>query len=505
MIEPEPPIERPLVHEAETTPSTAHPSAGDPSTPDESAREGWQLFHAALAFGLIPGVSILLAAIGWMRLRAEQPGWARRLALLGGLDVAVLVALSLATAMTAAQLGEGGLLAPIGAPPAPTTTGAPAPLEASLAPRPRIGVVVEDAEGGVRVITVAPGSPASDAGVRDEDLLTSLDGAPLASREALTEGIATGPIAPRTLGITRGGETLTLTMTPVAGPFRPVPLDAQRCEDALPDADATRTFVTSPSTIVGLSIVTAVVIALLAWGRRRGLSWLEGGKVVVPFVGVLFVGPTLGGLLASLLCPLLVSWNVRFETVEIFVSEIVLTLLALGLLAYHRQLSGALTDDQPVLGYVRTVFQSGLYVLAWMPRALMLATPIAVFFFAEGAFDEAPVAELVSGAGRTPLDAVLTFVAAAVLAPIAEESLFRGVLAPHLGRLTDGFTAVLVTAAIFGVLHIGGHGPLFIGPMFLGAILGWARLRSRGLAAPITLHMMLNGTAMTLALTLGLE
>ena len=140
-----------------------------------------------------------------------------------------------------------------------------------------------------------------------------------------------------------------------------------------------------------------------------------------------------------------------------------------------------------------------------MPRAILLATPIAVFFFAEGAFDEAPVAELVSGAGRTPLDATLTYVAAAILAPIAEESLFRGVLAPHLGRITDGFTAILVTAAIFGVLHVGGHGPLFVGPMFLGAILGWARLRSRGLAAPITLHMMLNGTAMALALTLGIE
>ena len=93
-------------------------------------------------------------------------------------------------------------------------------------------------------------------------------------------------------------------------------------------------------------------------------------------------------------------------------------------------------------------------------------------------------------------------------APLPEEAHLpdlAAVLAPHLGRLTDGFTAVLVTAGIFGVLHIGGHGPLFIGPMFLGAILGWARLRSRGMGAPITLHMMLNGTAMTLALTLGLE
>jgi membrane protease YdiL (CAAX protease family) len=452
----------------------------------EGPSEGATLFHLALAFGLMPGISPWLALVGWSRLRVAEPRWAIRLAALGALDLGVLLAVMLTAGVM--MTGQRGAL----------------PTGSSTAARPRIGVTVDDdPAGGAVVLSVAPGSPASDASLQEGDRITAVDGAPLASREALTEGIATGPLAPRTLGLTRDGRALTLTMTPVAGPFRPVPLDAQRCEDALPDVDATRAFVTSPSAIVGLSIVTAVVIALLVWGRRRGLSWREGAEVVVPFVGVLFVGPTLGGLLASLLCPLLVTWNVRFETVEIFVSEIVLTLLALGLLAYHRKLAGALTDDQPVLGYVRTVFQSGLYVLAWMPRALMLATPIAVFFFAEGAFDEAPVAELVSGAGRTPLDAVLTFVAAAVLAPIAEESLFRGVLAPHLGRMTDGFTAVIVTAAIFGVLHIGGHGPLFIGPMFLGAILGWARLRSRGLAAPITLHMMLNGTAMTLALTLG--
>jgi membrane protease YdiL (CAAX protease family) len=40
--------------------------------------------------------------------------------------------------------------------------------------------------------------------------------------------------------------------------------------------------------------------------------------------------------------------------------------------------------------------------------------------------------------------------------------------------------------------------------MFIGAILGWARLRSRGLVAPIALHMMLNGTAIAVAQTLGL-
>ncbi len=474
--------------------ASADPPKAD--TRSEATQEGWLLFHAALVFGLIPGASLLLAAVGWARLHVSEPRWARRLVALGALDGGVLIALGVATLLMAAQLGAGILPASL-----PSPGGGAA---ASLGPRPRIGVVVEEDPAGVRVRTVAPGSPAADANVRTHDLITALDGESLRTREALTEGIAAGPLAPRRLTLTRGGETLEVTLTPVAGPFRPVPLDAQRCRDALPDLDATRAFLTSPDALVGLGAVLAVVAGLLGWGSRKGLPWSESAKVVLPWVGVLFVGPTLGGLLATLACPLLISWNLRFETVELLSSELVLTALALALLGYHRDLGPRLADREPVLGRARTVVQGALYVAVWVPRALLLVTPVAFFLFSAGAFDEAPVAELVMGAGRTPLDAILTFVAAAVLAPIAEESLFRGVLAPHLGRFLDGFTAILVTAAIFGVLHIAGHGPLFVGPMFIGAILGWARLRSRGLVAPIALHMMLNGTAIAVAQTLGL-
>ena len=119
--------------------------------------------------------------------------------------------------------------------------------------------------------------------------------------------------------------------------------------------------------------------------------------------------------------------------------------------------------------------------------------------------ENAPIAEVLLGARRTLLDGALMFASAAILAPIAEEALFRGVLMPHLSRVTTPFRAIFATAFLFGILHIGGHGPLFVGPMFLGAVLGWSRLRSRGLYAPIALHMMLNATATLMALLLGLE
>lgn len=476
---------------------------GEAAAQAEAQAEGSQLFHAALAFGLIPGVSPLLALVGVTRLR-EAPRWSRRLVALAVLDIAVFVALGVAMVVTASQLGLGAVLGgPLPAPTAPGEVASPAP---AIGPRPRIGVVVDDAEGGgARVEAISPGSPAADVGLREGDVITAIDGASIADREALVEGIARGPLASRALSVTRDGDALALDVTPVAGPFRPVPLDAQRCADAAPDLEATREALSSPGTLVTLGVITLVTLGLFGWGRRKGLTFRESAKVVLPFVAILFVGPTLGGLAASLACPLLVSTNVRYETVEIFFSEIVLVGLALSFYAANRGLGPRLHDELPRLGYLRTVAQSVLYVFAWMPRALLLTTPIAVFLFSEGAFDEAPVAELVSGAGRTTLDAVLTVIAAALLAPVAEECLFRGVLAPHLARLTDAFPAVLLTAAIFGVLHIGGHGPLFVGPMFLGAILGWARLRSGGLAAPITLHVMLNGTAMTLALVLGLD
>ena len=114
MIPPEP---RPEPHEAEHDASQIE---HEPS-PEDVSREGSQLFDAALAFGLVRGVSLLLAAIGWMRLHEREGRWAWRLAALGALDLGVFVALAIAMVMTASQLGGGALLAPM-----PPTGGGPA-------------------------------------------------------------------------------------------------------------------------------------------------------------------------------------------------------------------------------------------------------------------------------------------------------------------------------------------------------------------------------------------
>jgi membrane protease YdiL (CAAX protease family) len=101
-----------------------------------------------------------------------------------------------------------------------------------------------------------------------------------------------------------------------------------------------------------------------------------------------------------------------------------------------------------------------------------------------------PLLELVL-TGSDPLALALLAFTAVVLAPLFEETLFRGVLLPVLGERLGGSWAVLISAAIFAVAHLslGELAPLFV----LGIGLGWLRWRSGRLACCTLMHAMWNG------------
>ena len=80
---------------------------------------------------------------------------------------------------------------------------------------------------------------------------------------------------------------------------------------------------------------------------------------------------------------------------------------------------------------------------------------------------------------------------AIVLAPLFEETLFRGVLLPALGRRLGAGVAVVLSAALFAAAHLSLTElvPLFL----LGCGLGWLRLRSGRLATSVLMHALWNG------------
>ena len=81
--------------------------------------------------------------------------------------------------------------------------------------------------------------------------------------------------------------------------------------------------------------------------------------------------------------------------------------------------------------------------------------------------------------GSSPLGIALTFALACVLAPIAEEVVFRGALLSAFRSRWGDATAIALSALAFALVHVS---PFVIPPIFVFAlILGWLFVRTRSL------------------------
>lgn len=106
--------------------------------------------------------------------------------------------------------------------------------------------------------------------------------------------------------------------------------------------------------------------------------------------------------------------------------------------------------------------------------------------------------DLIGIGGYTPqptpstnaLDVIMDFVCAAVIAPLVEEFVFRGVLMQPLRRYGD-FFAVIVTSVLFGLAHIRPANIVFA--FLAGFVIGCAVVYSRSLWVGIIIHALNNG------------
>lgn len=96
---------------------------------------------------------------------------------------------------------------------------------------------------------------------------------------------------------------------------------------------------------------------------------------------------------------------------------------------------------------------------------------------------------------RTPAWMGVFGVFAVFIGPLAEEVIFRGFLQPLLSRDLGIAAGILITAAVFGLLH----GPEYSGSWqyvvlvaFAGACFGWVRFRGRSLIPAALMHAGFN-------------
>jgi membrane protease YdiL (CAAX protease family) len=101
----------------------------------------------------------------------------------------------------------------------------------------------------------------------------------------------------------------------------------------------------------------------------------------------------------------------------------------------------------------------------------------------------------------TPADWTLIVVRALLLAGIAEELLFRGILFGWLRRRLSAWPVILITTTLFTVEHI--YPLVFPLVILLGLALGWLREKSGSILPGLMLHILTDSLLFVVALTLS--
>lgn len=138
------------------------------------------------------------------------------------------------------------------------------------------------------------------------------------------------------------------------------------------------------------------------------------------------------------------------------------------------------------------------YILTWIVNIFY-----AVYLFQKGFTPpETDVYTKLLG-DATWLTFTLNLVLAGMLAPIIEETMFRGIIFGSLQTYMGKWTAAAVSAAIFSALHFQSYG--FIPRFVLGMVLAYLVMKHNSIKPAVALHAVNNIVALTLvALAEGL-
>lgn len=218
--------------------------------------------------------------------------------------------------------------------------------------------------------------------------------------------------------------------------------------------------------------------------------------------------------------PLEVPWNKRDLVVSMFLGIVVLGLLVLMLglaLRVFQEITGQENPD--LFTIVIFVSELGLLVPVWLLGIRKYRVPWAcagfrrfslrrglglgcLFLFGSLLFNyvyaflldrftgQSVQPEMLSQFGGGLRGLLLALVAGAIIAPLAEESFFRGFIYAGLRRYTGHADAVLISAAIFAVVHIlpTSYPPIFV----LGVLFAVLYEQTGSIWPAVILHGIIN-------------
>jgi membrane protease YdiL (CAAX protease family) len=257
----------------------------------------------------------------------------------------------------------------------------------------------------------------------------------------------------------------------------------------------------------------AAGVALLVRWRRRPVDWARGaarlqwrpwdGRAALLILGVV-------GLLQTLLWGFGLAFPHRLEALrndegaQIVLGSVMIHWTVLGLVAIlvvrgGRTWRGAFGLEAGRLG--RRAAEAAVFLLAAFPVILFYAV-LGAFLLQRLGVDiyEQDVVRIIAGENSWPLRAYFAFLAL-VLAPVAEEIFFRGMVFPALAKRLRLGPSLLLSSVFFALIH--GHAPAFIPLVLLACALGLAYVKTGNLLVPIMMHSLFNAHSLVVLLLRG--
>lgn len=121
----------------------------------------------------------------------------------------------------------------------------------------------------------------------------------------------------------------------------------------------------------------------------------------------------------------------------------------------------------------------------------VLITSLAMYIFPSG--DYAQEQEIGFGGLTQPWEYSLAFLSLVVVAPIAEEVIFRGYLFGKLRKYAAVWVSVVLSSALFAVAHLQFN--VALDTFALGIVLALLRVKTGSIWMSIALHALKNGVA----------
>lgn len=146
----------------------------------------------------------------------------------------------------------------------------------------------------------------------------------------------------------------------------------------------------------------------------------------------------------------------------------------------------------------------GFGLLAFIPYAILTAVVVWVFTDIFNIIDPKQSQALPFQNLVMQYEYIVAFITLVVIAPIAEELLFRGYFLGKVSARTNKWISVLVTAIIFGLMHVPGFTAdggfqlqwgAAADTFSLGLVLGALRVFTGSIWAGVLLHMIKNAIA----------